>query len=72
MREKRIREGRESAHKEDCMNFEKITKYLDSLPETYGLPSVDVIIMKDHEQVYRHMAGTTDTGRHRACRACNG
>ncbi|MBO4697398.1 MAG: beta-lactamase family protein [Lachnospiraceae bacterium] len=43
------------------MNFEKITKYLDSLPETYGLPSVDVIIMKDHEQVYRHMAGTTDT-----------
>ena len=42
------------------MNFKNITKYLDSLPEKYGLPSVDVIIMKDHEQVYRHMTGTTD------------
>lgn len=42
------------------MNFEKITKYLDSLPETYGIPSTDCIIMKDHEQVYRHMNGTTD------------
>ncbi len=42
------------------MNFKKITEYIDSLPGTYGLPSADVIIMKDHEQVYRHMTGTTD------------
>ena len=42
------------------MNFEKITEYLDSLPGRYGIPSTDCIIMKDHEQVYRHMNGTVD------------
>lgn len=41
------------------MNFEKITKYLDSL-ETRGIPSVDCMIYKNHELVYRHMNGTTD------------
>lgn len=41
------------------MKFEEITEYLDSLVES-GIPSVDCIIYKDHEQIYRHMCGTTD------------
>lgn len=41
------------------MNFNKITEYLDSLIPR-GIPSVDCIIYKDHEQVYRYMTGTTD------------
>lgn len=41
------------------MNFENITKYLDSLTDR-GIPSVDCIIYKEHEQIYRHMRGTTD------------
>lgn len=42
------------------MNFEKITEYLDSIVNKYGVPSVDCIIYKDHEQVFRHYTGTTD------------
>ncbi len=41
------------------MNFEKITQYLDSLEEL-GIPSVDCMIYKNHEQIYRHMNGTVD------------
>lgn len=41
------------------MNFTKISNYLDTLPSK-GIPSVDCMIYKDHELVYRHMAGTTD------------
>ena len=41
------------------MNFEKITAYLDSL-ESRGIPSVDCMIYRDHELMYRHMNGTTD------------
>ena len=41
------------------MDFEKITEYLDSL-EARGIPSVDCMIYKNHELVYRHMNGTTD------------
>lgn len=44
------------------MNFTKISQYLDSLEEM-GTPSVDCIIYKDHEQVYRHMNGTVDEKR---------
>lgn len=44
------------------MNFEKITEYLDSL-EARGIPSVDCMIYRDHELVYRHMNGTTDAKR---------
>ena len=44
------------------MDFEKITEYLDSL-EARGIPSVDCIIYKNHELVYRHMNGTTDADR---------
>ncbi len=41
------------------MNLEKITEFLDSL-EARGIPSVDCMIYRDHELVYRHMNGTTD------------
>ena len=41
------------------MNLEKITAYLDSL-EARGFPSVDCMIYKNHELVYRHMNGATD------------
>ena len=41
------------------MNFTKITEYLESLPGR-GIPSVDCMIYKNHELVYRHMCGTTD------------
>lgn len=41
------------------MNLDKITEYLDTLPGR-GIPSVDCMIYKDHELVYRHMCGTTD------------
>lgn len=46
------------------MNYEGITKYLDSLVES-GIPSVDCIIYKKHEQIYRHMSGTIDEQRSR-------
>lgn len=44
------------------MDFQKITEYLDSLTEM-GIPSVDCMIYKDHELLYRHMSGTTDADR---------
>ena len=46
------------------MNFEKITEYLDSL-EARGIPSVDCMIYRNHELVYRHMNGTTDEKKER-------
>ncbi|MBO4484039.1 MAG: serine hydrolase [Lachnospiraceae bacterium] len=46
--------------KGDAMNFEKLTAYLDSLPNGYGIPSADCIVMQDHKQVYRHLVGTRD------------
>ncbi|MDD5899317.1 MAG: serine hydrolase [Lachnospiraceae bacterium] len=46
------------------MDFEKITEYLDSL-EARGIPSVDCMIYRDHELLYRHMNGTTDAKRER-------
>ena len=42
------------------MYFKKITEYLDSL-EAEGIPSVDCIIYKNHEQVYRHFKGFSDS-----------
>ncbi len=41
------------------MDFEKLTRYLDSLEER-GIPSVDCMIYKNHELLYRHRNGTTD------------
>ena len=45
------------------MNADKLTKYLDSLLPTYGIPSVDCIVYKNHKEIYRHMAGTSDEAR---------
>ena len=42
------------------MNFHLLTQYLDSLPEEYGIPGLDVIVSKDHETVYRHSVGFSD------------
>ena len=42
------------------MNFSLLTRYLDSLEDEYGIRGLDCIVMKDHEMVYRHMAGHSD------------
>ena len=41
------------------MNFDKLTKYLDALPRE-GVPGCDLVVCKDHEQLYRHQAGFRD------------
>lgn len=41
-------------------NAEKMTAYLDSLLNL-GIPSVDLIVYQDHQQIYRHMNGTVNT-----------
>lgn len=41
------------------MNLEKLTEYLDNLPSK-GVPGADCIVYKDHEEIYRHMVGTSD------------
>ena len=42
------------------MNFDKLTAYLDSLKEQYGVPGTDVKIVQDHQTIYRHMTGCSD------------
>ena len=41
-------------------NAEKMTAYLDSLLDL-GIPSVDLIVYQDHQQIYRHMNGMVNT-----------
>lgn len=41
------------------MNLQGLTDYLNALEEK-GIPSVDCIVYKEHEQIYRHMNGHTD------------
>lgn len=41
------------------MDFEKIKTYLDSVVEE-GIPSVDLIIMKNHERLFRYKTGFVD------------
>ncbi len=43
-------------------NSKRMTEFLDSLIEL-GVPSVDCIVYKDHEQIYRHMNGTVDLAK---------
>ena len=47
------------------MNFKLLEQYLDSLGEEYGVPGLDVVVTKDHETVYRHMAGCADAKKSR-------
>ena len=42
------------------MNFDKLTHYIDSLEKEYGIHAADCKITKDHQMVYRHMAGYAD------------
>ena len=42
------------------MSFEQLTKYLDSLEGKYGIKGLDCKVMKNHETIYRHMAGVSD------------
>lgn len=42
------------------MDFEKLTEYIDSLYEKYGIPAVDCKITKEHKTIYRHMTGYAD------------
>lgn len=44
------------------LNVAKLTAYLDSLVER-GIPSVDCIVMREHQQIYRHMNGTVDSAK---------
>ena len=41
------------------MDFSELTEYLDSL-RAVGVPGCDMIVNRDHEQLYRHMAGYRD------------
>lgn len=43
------------------MNFEKLTKYLDSLPGQ-GVPGCDLCVWMAHQPVYRHQAGEAKGG----------
>lgn len=42
------------------MDFSKLTAYLDTLEQAYGVHGLDCKIMRAHETVYRHMAGHSD------------
>ncbi len=44
------------------MNIQKLTDYLNSLEEE-GIPSVDCMIYKNHELIFRHYNGYSDSGR---------
>ena len=42
------------------MNFDKLTEYLDSLEQEYGIPASDCKITRGYDDVYRHMTGYAD------------
>jgi len=39
------------------MSFDKLTKYLDLIPEIYGIPHSELSVRHNHELVYRHAVG---------------
>ena len=41
------------------MDKNRLTEYLDSLLNE-GIPSVDCMVCRNHEIIYRHMNGTID------------
>ncbi len=47
------------------MDFRKLTDYLDSLHERYGIPACDLEVRRNHARVYRHGAGFADLERKR-------
>ena len=40
--------------------FEPLTAFVDSVSEHYGIPACDMLVYKDGEEVYRHLAGFSD------------
>ena len=44
------------------MNFEKLGNYIDSLYEKL-VPGCDLIVYREHQEIYRHMAGYRDEDR---------
>ena len=45
------------------MNFSKLTAYLNTLEEKYGVHGLDMKITRGHETVYRCMLGHSDYER---------
>lgn len=45
------------------MNATKLTEYLDSLQDIYGMPMGDLKVMQHHEEIYRHAFGYGDLDR---------
>jgi len=41
------------------MNFDKLTSYIDSL-KNEGIPGSDLIVYKDHKEIFRHFTGLRD------------
>ena len=44
------------------MSFDKLTKYLDLLPEVYGIPLCELSVCHNHKLVYRHSVGDLPHG----------
>lgn len=44
------------------MSFTKLTKYLDLLPEIYGIPACELSVCKGYEKVFRHSVGDLPYG----------
>ena len=56
----RPKRARVLAQEEINMGFEKLTAYLDSLEERYGVPGADLQITRGYETIYRHRVGWSD------------
>ena len=46
-------------------HFEPLDALLDSIPKNYLIPAVDMLILKDGKEIYRHAAGYSDKKRTR-------
>lgn len=47
------------------MDFTRLTDYLDSLSDRFGVPAADCAVYHDHRVVYRHMTGYADDAKTR-------
>ncbi|HNW86927.1 MAG TPA: serine hydrolase domain-containing protein [Candidatus Limiplasma sp.] len=47
------------------MNFDPLSRYLDSLSESYGIPAADCKVTLGYETVYRHSTGYADAAQTR-------
>ena len=41
-------------------DFTKVQEVLEQLHEKVGIPCCDVIVMRNHRQIYRYMTGVCD------------